>query len=268
MNAQGTSTSIKQARVEKRNLKRARKAQTEAHLNKRKEEEVKQLEHQQKQVYVPSVSLLFRVLALVRIAGALKAPIQDCDEVYNYWEALHMMQFGSGKQTWEYAPQYALRSYGFLYAYKWMVSLMHVMLGFQSKVQVFYALRIALAMASAGCEAVFVKRIAECVDRKMANMTALALFGLAGMFHAGSAVLPTSFAMCLCMLGSAAAMRAPSDSDRRGHFVRRVAPAVCAFVVGAGGGWPYAIVVAVPFALEEVFVRGESDGSGSWWMWR
>ena len=28
--------------------------------------------------------------------------IHDCDEVYNYWEPLHYLLYGYGKQTWEY----------------------------------------------------------------------------------------------------------------------------------------------------------------------
>ncbi|KAJ2212322.1 mannosyltransferase, partial [Coemansia sp. RSA 487] len=270
MNAQGNSTSIKQARLEKRNLKRARKAQEAAQADEQKQAAARQLDRREAttQVYVPSLSLLFRILSLVRIAGALTAPIQDCDEVYNYWEPLHLLQFGTGKQTWEYAPQYALRSYGFLYFYKWIITALHVALGFRSKTQVFYALRIALAMVSAGCEALFVRRIAECVDRKIANLTALALFGLAGLFHSGSAVLPTSFSMYLCALGSAAAMKAPSCASGREHLVYRVVPAVTAFVMAAAGGWPYAIVVAVPFALEEVLICGPSDAGGVWWRAR
>jgi alpha-1,2-mannosyltransferase len=41
-------------------------------------------------------------------------PIMDCDEVYNYWEPLHFWLFGSGLQTWEYANQYALRTFSYL----------------------------------------------------------------------------------------------------------------------------------------------------------
>eukprot|EP00577_Skeletonema_sp_RCC1716_P028186 CAMPEP_0113413188 /NCGR_PEP_ID=MMETSP0013_2-20120614/23279_1 /TAXON_ID=2843 ORGANISM="Skeletonema costatum, Strain 1716" /NCGR_SAMPLE_ID=MMETSP0013_2 /ASSEMBLY_ACC=CAM_ASM_000158 /LENGTH=72 /DNA_ID=CAMNT_0000299819 /DNA_START=49 /DNA_END=264 /DNA_ORIENTATION=- /assembly_acc=CAM_ASM_000158 len=47
----------------------------------------------------------------IRISTANLAPITDCDEVFNYWEPLHFILYGSGMQTWEYAPQYALRTY-------------------------------------------------------------------------------------------------------------------------------------------------------------
>ena len=42
----------------------------------------------------------------------------DCDEVYNYWDPLHHVLYGGGEgssmQTWEYAHEYALRTYAYL----------------------------------------------------------------------------------------------------------------------------------------------------------
>ena len=47
----------------------------------------------------------------VRVLAALWSPILDCDEVYNYWEPTHYLLYGHGGQTWEYSPDYAVRSY-------------------------------------------------------------------------------------------------------------------------------------------------------------
>jgi alpha-1,2-mannosyltransferase len=49
-----------------------------------------------------------------RIWWANRLPLMDCDEVYNYWEPLHFLLFGTGFQTWEYANEYALRTYAYL----------------------------------------------------------------------------------------------------------------------------------------------------------
>ena len=35
----------------------------------------------------------------------------------NYWEPAHYLMYGYGLQTWEYSPQYALRSYYYLWHY-------------------------------------------------------------------------------------------------------------------------------------------------------
>ncbi|KAJ2471406.1 hypothetical protein GGI02_002287 [Coemansia sp. RSA 2322] len=177
------------------------------------------------------------------------APIQDCDEAFNYWEALHLLQFGRGKQTWEYAPQFALRSYAYV-GVPWAAArAMQFVFGSVSRVQLFYALRIALALCSAACETAFVRAVARHVDRAMANYLLLGLCGMAGMFHAAPALLPSSSAMCLSALGSAAAMAPPQRCGR-------ILWAVGAFAAAAVWSWPYAAVVAVPFAIEELLEGG------------
>ena len=44
----------------------------------------------------------FAVLLVARTLSAVLNIIHDCDEVYNYWEPLHYLLYGYGKQTWEY----------------------------------------------------------------------------------------------------------------------------------------------------------------------
>lgn len=75
----------------------------------------------------------FLALCLVRCFSAMVQPIADCDEVFNYWEPTHLILYKERSfQTWEYSPEFSLRSY--LYV------LMHVafgklfMLFFSSKV--------------------------------------------------------------------------------------------------------------------------------------
>jgi alpha-1,2-mannosyltransferase len=34
--------------------------------------------------------------------------------VYNYWEPTHYLVHGSGFQTWEYSPAYAIRSWAYI----------------------------------------------------------------------------------------------------------------------------------------------------------
>lgn len=53
--------------------------------------------------------------------AALFAPIQDCDETFNYWEPAHYLSHGYGLQTWEYSPDYAIRS--------WLYIALHAVVG-------------------------------------------------------------------------------------------------------------------------------------------
>ena len=50
----------------------------------------------------PGTKTAFCLLLAARVVGALVNTIHDCDEVYNYWEPLHFLLYGSGMQTWEY----------------------------------------------------------------------------------------------------------------------------------------------------------------------
>lgn len=43
------------------------------------------------------------------MSAGIWSTIADCDEVFNYWEPLHLLLYGSGFQTWEYSPLYAIR---------------------------------------------------------------------------------------------------------------------------------------------------------------
>ncbi|KAJ1646880.1 mannosyltransferase [Coemansia asiatica] len=240
--------SLKAERHQKRQAKQEKKTTKSLIKQSQQTQALEQLSAKASKRYVPSLGLIFRIHSIIRIIGALSAPVQDCDEVYNYWEQLHFLQFGEGKQTWEYAPQFALRSYGFLKIFALFTWLLHLVFGFRSKVQVFYALRVLMGLASAGCEAVVVRRVAEKVDSRVALWMMAGIFGMAGMWHQAVALLPSSFAMCLCMLGTASAMQAPSEEGS----VRNRALGIGAFAVAAACGWPYAAVVAVPMIVEEI----------------
>ena len=61
-------------------------------------------------VQLPGI-VAFYIAFLVNVLAALLAPIQDCDETFNYWEPTHYLRHGFGLQTWEYSPEYAIRSW-------------------------------------------------------------------------------------------------------------------------------------------------------------
>lgn len=69
--------------------------------------------------------VVFSFLLVARCYSAFANSITDCDESMNYWEPTHYLMYGSGFQTWEYSPTYALRSY--LYV------ALHATIGFASQ---------------------------------------------------------------------------------------------------------------------------------------
>lgn len=64
-----------------------------------------------------SFSLLsaFRILFIMRCFSALYRILDDCDEVYNYWEPTHYLLQGYGRETWEYSADYKIRSWAFIF---------------------------------------------------------------------------------------------------------------------------------------------------------
>lgn len=56
----------------------------------------------------------FYIFFAANLISAVFAPIQDCDETFNYWEPTHYLSHGYGMQTWEYSPEYAIRSWVYI----------------------------------------------------------------------------------------------------------------------------------------------------------
>jgi alpha-1,2-mannosyltransferase len=46
--------------------------------------------------WAPSTTTFFSLALVVRLLAARYAVLDDCDEVYNYWEPLHLLLYGTG----------------------------------------------------------------------------------------------------------------------------------------------------------------------------
>lgn len=200
-----------------------------------------------------SLNSAFRLLLIARCTSALFGVIQDCDEVYNYWEPMHYIHHGTGMQTWEYSPEFGIRS--------WAYVLVHAMVGWIAsmvathKMQMFYLIRLSFAAASAYVEARFYRTVTEEINPHVGRYVFVALFFSAGMFNASTAFLPSSFAMLMTFLAFSYTLRPPVQANNK-----RVLHAVMCFGIAALLGWPFSAVVGVPFVIEELVVYGQ-DGT-------
>lgn len=104
----------------------------------------------------PSSDMAFKVLLSARVCAAIWSNISDCDETFNYWEPLHYLLYNKGLQTWEYSPEFALRSYTYLmihgapaYIYKQIFE--------PNPMLIFYFIRLLLALGCACTEVYFYK---------------------------------------------------------------------------------------------------------------
>lgn len=187
------------------------------------------------------------MLVCVRVLVACFMIISDCDEVYNYWEPVHLLSAPKPPkafETWEYAPQYAIRSW----AYIALHSLVPASLAHMPSQLSFYALRVVLAIASSFADAFLYERVAQHVHVRIARYMLVFLIVCAGMHSASVALLPSSMVMYTTSVGMAYAMQPASMAASR-----RTYRATAAFAFGAlCSGWPYALVLAVPFVLEEL----------------
>ena len=197
-----------------------------------------------------------------RVYAANRMPILDCDEVFNYWEPLHFLSYGNGLQTWEYAPQYALRTYAYLYPMHWYSRLASpvasmfapILVDHQvtnEKLATFILMRSTLAGLSACAELLFITALSEdvpfsesltrqpLVSKSVSYIAALLFLTSAGMTHAAGAYLPSSSVMILWMLCAAC-------------YVRSQVRLFCALAVVATLclGWPFGVIVFVPMGID------------------
>ncbi|TFK56717.1 glycosyltransferase family 22 protein [Heliocybe sulcata] len=200
-----------------------------------------------KSAWSPDFSNAIRLLLLVRVSAAMYANIQDCDEVYNFWEPLHYLDQGYGFQTWETSPVYAIRSWAYVLLHLLPARVGALMTG--EKRAGYFAVRLFLAVVSSLCETKFYRTVVEKVNRKVGRYLFFMLLFSTGMWNASIAFLPSSFAMYASMLAFSYAMEPASTKSSQ-----RTLRATLCFAAGSIIGWPFALALSLPFVVEELFV--------------
>jgi len=224
-----------------------------------------------------------------RVSTANLAPITDCDEVFNYWEPLHFVLYGTGMQTWEYAPQYGLRTYAYLLPIAGVAKFFQYLLDAlpssffsplskvllvtstttsgaslslantvlmnelpslsHNKPLLFALLRSTLAIISCYSELSFLSSIHDVFGSTVAHWTALCSLTGAGNFHAGQAFLPSSTVMILWRLSAA-------NQLKENHAWSILWGLLAVLAVG----WPFC---AVLFVSTGVWALWKASGLGS-----
>ncbi|KFD70571.1 hypothetical protein M514_02093 [Trichuris suis] len=180
-------------------------------------------------------------LAVARIFAAMQCPIMDCDEVFNYWEPLHLLFHGTGLQTWEYSPKYAIRSYAFLLVFTPVFKLGEMF--DLAKRKEFYLLRAGLALCSALADVCLANFLERVLCRQIANYVRWMQIFATGMFISSPALLPSSVAMTLTTYAYAFWL---INYDFFAIFCVGLSALLC---------WPFAGLVGVPIALEMIMRR-------------
>ncbi|XP_066261834.1 alpha-1,2-mannosyltransferase ALG9 [Euwallacea similis] len=190
----------------------------------------------------PSGDTAFKALLSARFCAAIWSYVSDCDETFNYWEPTHYLVFRKGLQTWEYSPQFALRSYFYLMLHATPIWIYHKLLQ-PNPLLLFYFSRCLLGLVCAFAEVYFYKAICKEFGVHIGRICLGFQLFSPGMFIASTAYLPSSFAM----YNFAAACAA--------WWQQKYSLAIFFTAMGSLLGWPFAALLGVPIAFDMLILK-------------
>ncbi|GME95836.1 unnamed protein product [Ambrosiozyma monospora] len=152
--------------------------------------------------------LLLTLLISARLIFAIKGVIQDCDEVYNYWEPLNFLTRYFGKQTWEYSPEYAIRSWTYLIPFGLITYPLRLLESTSDSLFIpsnfhFYLVRIFIGLVCTYAELNLAESLKFLSD-EISNWFLIFEIFNPGMSHASISLLPSSFTLIMGMFATAA----------------------------------------------------------------
>ncbi|EAT41035.1 AAEL007308-PA, partial [Aedes aegypti] len=187
----------------------------------------------------------FSVLLVARLLSAKFLHITDCDETYNYWEPLHYLLFNQshflGLQTWEYSPEFGLRSYLYLILHAIPAWVAQKVTNWDA-VMLFYCIRCVLAVCCAMLETIMYRSIRRQFGPLIAKLWLVFQIFSPGMFISSTALLPSSFSMFLTIAFVST------------WWQKQYKMAILSIVISTFVGWPFAALVSLPF-LYNVLVQ-------------
>ncbi|KAK9331945.1 Alg9-like mannosyltransferase family-domain-containing protein [Lipomyces starkeyi] len=190
-----------------------------------------------------NLAIAFAIVVAIRTICAHYSIIPDCDEVFNYWEPTHYLTHGFGLETWEYSPVYAIRSWAYVGVHSVIVYICRLV--GMSEANLFFAVRTVLGLFCAFCEVNLYGSIWRNISSRVAKLFLVFSVGAAGMFHASVTFLPSSYSMYFTMLAFSHLL-----DDKARYAPQR---ALFMFAISGILGWPFALVIAVPFLLNVIW---------------
>ncbi|XP_053697618.1 alpha-1,2-mannosyltransferase ALG9-like isoform X1 [Sabethes cyaneus] len=184
----------------------------------------------------------FTSLLCARAFSALYLHITDCDETFNYWEPMHYLLQGEGLQTWEYSPEYGLRSYLYLIIHSipaWICK--HVTEA--NTATMFYATRCVFAIICAVLETVLFSAIRYLFGTHASTIWIIFQAVSPGMYISSTAFLPSTFSMYMTMAFLTA------------WWYKKYKLAILSIVITSFVGWPFAALICFPFLYEVLIQR-------------
>ncbi|CAG4990997.1 unnamed protein product [Colias eurytheme] len=197
----------------------------------------------------PGGAVALALLLTARLISAYWGHIADCDETYNYWEPLHYLVYGSGLQTWEYSPVYAIRSYMPLWLFAVPAKVLAI---FMAPVTVFYAIRVMLSALTACAELMFYKAVCHEFGVHVGRVWLCLTLPAAGNFASSAAMLPSAWSSALVSAALASWWR------------RRYAAAVMFTAVTSLLSWPFTALLGLPIAIDMLILKKQFKEFFKW----
>ncbi|VDK21477.1 unnamed protein product [Taenia asiatica] len=171
--------------------------------------------------------------------------INDCDETFNYLEPLGFIistTNNTGFQTWEYSPQFGLRSYLYLWIIGWPAYIL-VRFGLPGWLQ-FLGIRLFLSLVSVLSSSLLANSSSLYLypDNSFKRFTFKVIFCLIHSFAPGSFISASSSVPSALAASMTSLMLSTWINGQ--YFYSVGAVAVSTIVV-----WPFSVVLGVPLAL-------------------
>ncbi|ODV85740.1 glycosyltransferase family 22 protein [[Candida] arabinofermentans NRRL YB-2248] len=168
--------------------------------------------------------LLVLGLISIRTYCAFNGILSDCDEVFNYWEPLNYLTRHFGKQTWEYSPVYAIRSWAYLLPFSVFEYPLRLLQSYTSAYGLslppyaeFYLVRLLIAYSFVYAELKLATSL-KFLSNGISNWFILFQIFNVGMSHAGISLLPSSFSLIFNILATSATI----DYMKYNNFVKKI----------------------------------------------
>ena len=185
---------------------------------------------------------MFILLLLVNSIASSINHIDDTDETYGYWEPLHYLLFGKGMQTWEYSPEFSLRTYVFIVPLSLLCQSVQLLVKVPTRLTIFFAAKLGFGIISSLCQTAFLTSIKV----KFGYLTQLTTFSLMifcpGIFYMSTAYLPSAFCSFMLMIAISCWIYRKYDL---------VLLTGCIAVLWTG--WPFIAVAFVPLGLHMLY---------------
>ena len=227
------------------------------------------------------MSPIFVIFSLLYIFAAMVNHVDDTDETFGYWEPLHFLLYGHGMQTWEYSPEYAIRTYSFITPFLIIGNIFKIVLSmfnihdFLQKQICYYGIKIILGLFSAYSQSSLINIVNKEFGSFDAYILGIFLLSSAGIFYASTSLLPSALCLNLVTLSLCALLQSENNNNINNNHNKKqkkhqekqhLKIILVGSIAVLWTGWPFIGLLFLPiglYLLYHKFTSSSTSGGGS-----